>query len=84
LLFKSLLLNQSLFRDATLSGVKVHGKLQAQRNDVVLHSLPLEWPLHDALDIQTLKGSNSKILVVLDDDLTGTQIVHDIEVLTEW
>ena len=28
--------------------------------------------------------TTSKVLVVLDDDPTGTQTVHDIEVLTEW
>lgn len=27
---------------------------------------------------------NLKTLVVLDDDPTGTQTVHDVEVLTEW
>nr|POE74168.1 putative oxidoreductase ygbj [Quercus suber] len=35
-------------------------------------------------DIQRLNQNNSKILVVLDDDPTGTQTVHDVEVLTEW
>jgi cephalosporin hydroxylase len=50
----------------------------------VLHSLPPEWPQDHVLDIQKLKESNSKVLVVLDDDPTGTQTVHDIEVLTEW
>jgi len=49
-----------------------------------LQSLPAEWPQDHVLDIQKLKESNSKILVVLDDDPTGTQTVHDIEVLTEW
>jgi len=67
-----------------LTGVRVEGKLQAQRKDVMLQSLPPEWPQDHVLDIQTLKESNSKILVVLDDDPTGTQTVHDIEVLTEW
>ncbi|KAK7380086.1 hypothetical protein VNO78_32478 [Psophocarpus tetragonolobus] len=67
-----------------LTGVRVEGKLQARRKDVVLHSLPPEWPQDHVLDIQTLKESSSKILVVLDDDPTGTQTVHDIEVLTEW
>ncbi|TKY44805.1 oxidoreductase YgbJ [Spatholobus suberectus] len=67
-----------------LTGVRVEGKLQARRKDVVLHSLPPEWPQDHVLDIQTLKEGNSKILVVLDDDPTGTQTVHDIEVLTEW
>ncbi|KAL2344126.1 hypothetical protein Fmac_005411 [Flemingia macrophylla] len=67
-----------------LTGVRVEGKLQAQRRDAVLHSLPPEWPQDHVLDIQTLKEGNSKILIVLDDDPTGTQTVHDIEVLTEW
>ncbi|CAJ1952092.1 unnamed protein product [Sphenostylis stenocarpa] len=62
-----------------LTGVRVEGKLQAQRKDVVLHSLPPEWPQDHVLDIQTLKENNSKVLVVLDDDPTGTQTVHDIE-----
>ncbi|XP_027357989.1 uncharacterized protein LOC113867134 isoform X3 [Abrus precatorius] len=68
----------------TLTGVRVEGKLQVQRKDVVLHSLPPEWPQDHVLDIQRLKEGNSKILVVLDDDPTGTQTVQDIEVLMEW
>ncbi|GAU16295.1 hypothetical protein TSUD_299270 [Trifolium subterraneum] len=68
----------------TLTGVRVEGKVESLRKDVVLHSLPPEWPQDHVLDIQKLKESNSKILVVLDDDPTGTQTVHDIEVLTEW
>lgn len=68
----------------TLTGVRVEGKLASLRKDVVLHSLPPEWPQDHVLDIQKLKESNSKVLVVLDDDPTGTQTVHDIEVLTEW
>ncbi|XP_047156761.1 L-threonate dehydrogenase-like [Vigna umbellata] len=67
-----------------LTGVRVEGKLQTQRKDTMLRSLPPEWPQDHVLDVQTLKESNSKILVVLDDDPTGTQTVHDIEVLTEW
>jgi len=36
-------------------------------------------------DLVSVASRNSKkILVVLDDDPTGTQTVHDIEVLTEW
>ncbi|XP_058722533.1 uncharacterized protein LOC131594430 [Vicia villosa] len=68
----------------TLTGVRVEGKLESPRKDAVLNSLPPEWPQDHVLDIQKLKESNSKILVVLDDDPTGTQTVHDIEVLTEW
>lgn len=68
----------------TLTGVKVEGKLSALKKDDVLQSLPPEWPYNPLLDIQQLNESNSKTLVVLDDDPTGTQTVHDIEVLTEW
>ncbi|KAI9101613.1 hypothetical protein K1719_023857 [Acacia pycnantha] len=68
----------------TLTGVKVEGKLSALKKEVVLQSLPSEWPHDPLLDIQKLNESNSKTLVVLDDDPTGTQTVHDIEVLTEW
>lgn len=50
----------------------------------MLHSLPPEWPQDPLLDIQRLTERSSKVLVVLDDDPTGTQTVHDIEVLTEW
>lgn len=35
-------------------------------------------------DIIKLCENNMKPLVVLDDDPTGTQTVHDIDVLTEW
>lgn len=51
---------------------------------MVLQSLPAEWPLDPIDEIQKLNQNNSKTLVVLDDDPTGTQTVHDIEVLTEW
>lgn len=68
----------------TLTGVRVEGKVQSFKKDAVLQSLPPEWPQDHVLDIQKLKESSSKILVVLDDDPTGTQTVHDIEVLTEW
>ncbi|CAL1393091.1 unnamed protein product [Linum trigynum] len=68
----------------TLTGVKVEGKLPILEKDVVLLSLPHEWPLDPIDDIHRLNQSNLKTLVVLDDDPTGTQTVHDIEVLTEW
>lgn len=49
-----------------------------------MQSLPAEWPLDPIGEIQRLNQDTSKTLVVLDDDPTGTQTVHDIEVLTEW
>lgn len=68
----------------TLSGFKVEGKLPILKKEAVLQSLPFEWPLDPIDDIHRLIQNNSKTLVVLDDDPTGTQTVHDIEVLTEW
>ncbi|RYR62116.1 hypothetical protein Ahy_A04g019476 isoform D [Arachis hypogaea] len=49
----------------TLTGVRVEGKLQVLRKDIVLHSLPPEWPQDPLLDIQKLTEKSSKILVVL-------------------
>lgn len=68
----------------TLTGVKVEAKLPVLKKDVVLKSLPVEWQVDPTSEIQRLNQDSSKTLVVLDDDPTGTQTVHDIEVLTEW
>ncbi|XP_042493370.1 uncharacterized protein LOC122072980 isoform X3 [Macadamia integrifolia] len=68
----------------TLAGVKVEGKLPVLDKDIVLRSIPTEWPTDPIKDICRLDQNASKTLVVLDDDPTGTQTVHDIEVLTEW
>ncbi|PON36984.1 Ketose-bisphosphate aldolase, class-II [Trema orientale] len=67
-----------------ITGVKVEGKLPLLKKEAVLDSLPSEWPVDPVYDIQSLNENYSKTLVVLDDDPTGTQTVHDIEVLTEW
>lgn len=49
-----------------------------------LAALPPEWPADSLPDIRTkISGRRSK-LVVLDDDPTGTQTVHDIAVVTDW
>ena len=68
----------------TLTGVEVQGKLPLLDKEFVLKSLPSEWPVDPTDDICRLNQSSSKTLVVLDDDPTGTQTVHDIDVLTEW
>ncbi|KAL2242941.1 UNVERIFIED_CONTAM: L-threonate dehydrogenase [Sesamum indicum] len=68
----------------TLTGVKVEGKPHALNKESVLRSLPPEWPTDPIDDIISLTQKISKTLVVLDDDPTGTQTVHDIVVLTEW
>ncbi|PON44691.1 Ketose-bisphosphate aldolase, class-II [Parasponia andersonii] len=67
-----------------ITGVKVEGKLPLLKKEAVLDSLPSEWPVDPIYDIQSLNENYSKTLVVLDDDPTGTQTVHDIDVLTEW
>jgi uncharacterized protein YgbK (DUF1537 family) len=47
-------------------------------------ALPPEWP-HDPMpEIQRLITASRAKVVVLDDDPTGTQTVHDVPVLTEW
>ncbi|GJU84760.1 hypothetical protein Tco_1292306 [Tanacetum coccineum] len=48
-----------------------------------MESLPFEWAL-DPLDEIRRLDSTLKTLVVLDDDPTRTQTVHDVDVLTEW
>jgi uncharacterized protein YgbK (DUF1537 family) len=58
-------------------------------NDDVLRStlldqLPTEWQEDLFQEIQSLIQRNKRKVVVLDDDPTGTQTVHDIYVLTEW
>ncbi|GER40169.1 D-tagatose-1,6-bisphosphate aldolase subunit GatY, partial [Striga asiatica] len=67
-----------------LTGIKVEGNAHALSKDFVLSSIPPEWATDPIKDIIDLNQKNSKTLVVLDDDPTGTQTVHDIFVLTEW
>lgn len=67
-----------------LTGVKVEAKLPLLSRQSMVQSLPPEWPVDPIEDIHKLIEQNSKTLIVLDDDPTGTQTVHDIEVLTEW
>jgi uncharacterized protein YgbK (DUF1537 family) len=49
-----------------------------------LAALPDEWPEDLRPVIQSQLAARPHKLVVLDDDPTGTQTVHDIPVLTEW
>lgn len=50
----------------------------------LLAELPPEWPEDVLPDIRMRLGEARQIVVVLDDDPTGTQTVHDVPVLTEW
>jgi uncharacterized protein YgbK (DUF1537 family) len=49
-----------------------------------LTNLPPEWPADPLPAIRTAVRAADEMLVVLDDDPTGTQSVHGISVLTEW
>jgi len=55
------------------------------RKDELLAELPSEWPEADLrAKIQKATVASGRKVVVLDDDPTGTQTVHDLPVLTEW
>ncbi|KAJ7538401.1 hypothetical protein O6H91_11G046500 [Diphasiastrum complanatum] len=60
-------------------------KLPTLSKASALDSLPPEWPQDLLREIcEANHQEYSKVLVVLDDDPTGTQTVHGITVLTEW
>ena len=50
----------------------------------VLDSLPPEWPEDLMPAIQSMVRAAGTKIIVLDDDPTGTQTVHDVPVLTGW
>lgn len=50
----------------------------------MFESLLPEWPTDLLADIRKLVRESRRKVVVLDDDPTGTQTVHDVPVLTEW
>lgn len=49
-----------------------------------LANLPAEWPDDPVPDIQAYLRTNKEKLVVIDDDPTGSQTVHNIPILTSW
>lgn len=49
-----------------------------------LENLPAEWPKDPVPEIQTCLQENKEKLVVIDDDPTGSQTVHNIPILTQW
>ena len=50
----------------------------------LLAALPAPWPHHVFPELQNLVARRGAKVVVLDDDPTGTQTVHDVPVLTTW
>ena len=51
--------------------------------EAVLASLPAVWK-GDTGEVEGREGADETVTVVLDDDPTGTQTVHDVAVLTTW
>src|SRR4051812_22009811 len=58
--------------------------MTALEKSQIFATLPPEWPDDLLPAIQAQVAASGRKLVVLDDDPTGTQTVHDIPVLTEW
>ena len=54
------------------------------RLDSLLDELPPEWPDDVLPTIRAEAAALGRVVVALDDDPTGTQTVHGIDVLTEW
>ena len=59
-------------------------EIERVKKDEFLAGLPPEWPVDLLPQIQAQLKASPRKVVVLDDDPTGTQTVHDIPVLTEW
>ncbi|RIK28353.1 MAG: hypothetical protein DCC55_38805, partial [Chloroflexi bacterium] len=58
--------------------------MPAVRKQALFDSLPDEWPVDLLPTVQAQVAASNRKIVVLDDDPTGTQTVHDVAVLTEW
>ena len=50
----------------------------------LLNDLPVEWPQDLKPAIKRLNKADGRKIVVLDDDPTGTQTIHNLPVLTGW
>ena len=58
--------------------------VQRLNRTATLASLPDEWSTELMPEIQRIIAESGDKVVVLDDDPTGTQTVHDVSVLTGW
>ncbi len=59
-------------------------QIQPISKTTLLSSLPPEWPDDLRAAIRGQVEASGRTIVVLDDDPTGTQTVHDVPVLTGW
>ena len=55
-----------------------------QRRSALLAALPTPWPVDLRPSLHAGVIAAGRKVVVLDDDPTGTQTVHDVPVLTSW
>ncbi|MBZ0298561.1 MAG: hydroxyacid dehydrogenase, partial [Anaerolineae bacterium] len=55
-----------------------------RRQSDVFAELPEAWPVDPLPAVRAALAERNQKVVVLDDDPTGTQTVHDVPVLTEW
>jgi uncharacterized protein YgbK (DUF1537 family) len=58
--------------------------MKIQNKAALLSTLPPEWPQGYMPDIERSVYQAGIKIIVLDDDPTGNQTVHDVVVLTEW
>ncbi len=58
--------------------------LVPRKKNNTLAALPAEWPAALRDEIRAAVAQSDRVLVVLDDDPTGTQTVYDLPVLTSW
>jgi uncharacterized protein YgbK (DUF1537 family) len=59
-------------------------KIPQISKESLFSSLPASWPEDLLSEIRREVASSNRKLIVLDDDPTGTQTVHDLPVLTTW
>ncbi|KAH7372825.1 hypothetical protein KP509_17G023200 [Ceratopteris richardii] len=75
----SQIITPAAFTSHEPSNIKIISKQE------LLGTLPPQWPEDPVDQIRSSEDSKqARVLVVLDDDPTGTQTVHGITVLTEW
>jgi len=59
-------------------------RIKSINKEDLFRDLPPEWPQEILPLIREQVGASKRKVVVLDDDPTGTQTVHNTPVLTEW
>jgi len=58
--------------------------LKARLKSEFFSTLPPVWPHDPVEDLQRVIEGDPRKIVVLDDDPTGTQTIHDLAVVTDW